>query len=279
MNREQREFIASELVEVARELVANPALRKNVKKQTDKMVEKRDKNIETLKKEDEKKQKEKQEKVLKKIDEGLKKRKEKENWSDEEYQKHRERKHKKYLQDKDASPDVIEDIAKPAIKKVKKVIDKFRGKGKSKGDGKGKNQFTKQEWAKYKKEHPNTKIRPNIVGTEMGSRVALQFISQRRVAGRWDFKLNIKPILYKVEDLETEELLSVLPDVKRKLVRVLEKARQHPKFKGLEEYEMADYDLEDIIDSIEGSDDVEELDYVLNDLYDWGDSYRVWLGV
>jgi hypothetical protein len=164
------EDLAEEVLKIARELVA------------DEYKEKRDKNIETLKKKDDAKKKEKQEKVLKKIDEGLKKRKEKENWTDAEYEKHRERKHKKYLQDGDASPDVVEDLAKPAIKKVKKVIDKFRGKGKSKGDkGKGKNEFTKKEWADYKKKHPNTKIKPNIVSsqsfTDLELRVAARFAS------------------------------------------------------------------------------------------------------
>lgn len=38
-----------------------------------------------------------------------------------------------------------------------------------------------------------------------------------------------------------------------------------------------DGELEDIIDTFSGIDDVDELDYVMNTLYDWADFYKVWI--
>jgi hypothetical protein len=86
----------------------------------------------------------------------------------------------------------------------------------------------------------------------------------------WVVKLDVVDIWEKYQDDEDFE------EFKEALVPALKDKQQEVQEKLGDEAAM---EFEDLISQIEyNADDVEEFDYIWQDLYDWGDENMVWLG-
>jgi hypothetical protein len=86
----------------------------------------------------------------------------------------------------------------------------------------------------------------------------------------WVVKLDVVDIWEKYQDDEDFEEFkeALVPALKDKQDEVQEKLGDE-----------AAMEFEDLISQIEyNADDVEEFDYIWQDLYDWGDENMVWLG-
>ena len=88
------------------------------------------------------------------------------------------------------------------------------------------------------------------------------------VSGRWDYKWNLKRIL---KDADGDDPESVLV-ASEKMIDALRK-----EVRKLKDDDMID-DLEDVIDEFEvAGEDVEQFDFAMERLYDFADSWRVWI--
>jgi len=106
-----------------------------------------------------------------------------------------------------------------------------------------------------------------------------QGADRERQGRRWVYKLNIGKILepYMDEDIVTSDMAKKAAGEVEKAIR---KAIRDPRLERAlaEDFEAAISELESSADDFSTADDVDEIDYYLNDLYDWGDLYSVWLG-
>lgn len=77
---------------------------------------------------------------------------------------------------------------------------------------------------------------------------------------KWNYTLNLKGF-YHDDNLDIEEKASKMVAE----LQILQKKLPN------------DGELEDIIDTFSGIDDVDEFDYAMNTLYDWADFYKIWI--
>mgnify|MGYP001588450541 CR=1 FL=1 len=91
--------------------------------------------------------------------------------------------------------------------------------------------------------------------------------------GDWKMKIDVSDLWSKYSDEELEDI-EKFEEVRNGIVEILR--GKNKDIEKIWEEEVA-YEFESIVDDLENSDNLNEFNDYWNTLYDWADSYRVWI--